>query len=62
MPEAVIVHIFERFYKGDSFVQGTGLGLAICKTIVEHFGGEIRAESEAGEGARFEVCLPIGRK
>ncbi|WP_371296279.1 ATP-binding protein [Bacteroides sp.] len=62
MSEEVIAHVFERFYKGDSFVQGTGLGLAICKTIVEHFGGEIRAESEAGEGARFEVCLPVGGK
>ena len=62
MSEEVIAHVFERFYKGDSFVQGTGLGLAICKTIVDHFGGEIRAESEVDEGARFEVCLPIGRK
>ena len=58
----MIAHVFERFYKGDSFVLGTVFGLAICKTIVEHFGGEIRAESEVGEGARFEVCLPIGRK
>ena len=62
MSEEVIAHVIERFYKGDSFVQGTGLGLAICKTIVGHFGGEIRAESEAGEGARFEVCLPVGGK
>ena len=53
-------HIFERFYKGDSFVQGTGLGLAICKTIVEHFYGEICVRSKPGEGARFDVRLPIG--
>lgn len=62
MSEEVLCHIFERFYKGDSFVQGTGLGLAICKTIVEHFNGEICAKSTPGEGARFEVKLPIGAK
>ena len=60
MSEEVLEHIFERFYKGDSFVQGTGLGLAICKTIVEHFYGEICVRSKPGEGARFDVRLPIG--
>ena len=60
MSEEVLGHIFERFYKGDSFVQGTGLGLAICKTIVEHFYGEISVRSKSGEGARFDVRLPIG--
>ena len=62
MSEEVLCHIFERFYKGDSFVQGTGLGLAICKTIVEHFNGEICAKSKLGEGARFEIKLPIEAK
>nr|WP_294612151.1 ATP-binding protein [uncultured Bacteroides sp.] len=62
MSEEVLCHIFERFYKGDSFVQGTGLGLAICKTIVEHFNGEICAKSRLGEGARFEIKLPIEAK
>lgn len=62
MSEEVLCHIFERFYKGDSFVQGTGLGLAICKTILEHFGGEICAKSKLGEGSRFEVKLPIIRE
>ena len=62
MTAEVVCHIFERFYKGDSFVQGTGLGLAICKTIVEHFNGKIRVKSKLGEGARFEVSLPIEAK
>ena len=59
MSDEVLIHIFERFYKGDSFVQGTGLGLAICKTIVQHFGGEISAQSKLGKGSRFEVLLPL---
>ena len=39
--------------------KGTGLGLAICKEIVEHYGGEIWAESETGKGSRFHFRLPV---
>jgi nitrogen fixation/metabolism regulation signal transduction histidine kinase len=38
---------------------GTGLGLAMCKRMVEHAGGEIWFESNAGEGATFFVRLPL---
>jgi PAS domain S-box-containing protein len=37
---------------------GTGLGLAIAKRIVELMGGAIRAESEPGQGSRFEFRIP----
>jgi len=42
---------------------GTGLGLMICKSIVEMMEGEIRVESNLGEGAAFTftVCLACGR-
>lgn len=59
MTEEVVSRMFERFFKGDSFVQGTGLGLAICKVIVEHFDGEISVESKVGEGTSFTVKLPV---
>ncbi len=56
--------IFERFYRvdrpGDRLVAGTGLGLAVVKTIIEHYGGEIHAESPGiGKGATFTVKLPL---
>ncbi len=55
--------IFEKFRQvGDTLTDkptGTGLGLAICKEIVEHLGGEIRVESEAGHGSRFSFTLPV---
>jgi two-component system sensor histidine kinase BaeS len=50
-------HVFDRFYKSrDS--RGMGLGLSIAKYIVEAHGGEIKAESVAGEGTTISFSLP----
>ncbi|MBT0665373.1 cache domain-containing protein [Geobacter pelophilus] len=38
---------------------GTGLGLAVSYGIVRDHGGDIYAESTAGEGATFTVVLPL---
>ncbi|HOY07568.1 MAG TPA: sensor histidine kinase [Saprospiraceae bacterium] len=55
--------IFEQFTqlqsKEQGKPQGTGLGLFITKKIVEQHNGSIRVESEPGEGALFEVKLPL---
>ena len=51
--------IFERFYKGDNFVQGTGLGLAISHTIIEHLKGTITVTSKVGEGSCFTIQHPV---
>ncbi len=40
-------------------VEGTGLGLAICKEYAELLGGRIDVFSEAEQGTRFEVRLPL---
>lgn len=49
---------FERLQNFDH-IKGLGLGLYISKQIVEAHGGEIRVESNLGEGATFRVCLPL---
>lgn len=56
--------IFERFYQVDKARpggggRGYGLGLAISKQIVETHGGTLSLISEAGEGSRFVVKLPL---
>lgn len=53
--------LFEPFARGRvRNAKGAGLGLAIVKNIVAGHGGDIRVESEPGQGAAFRVCLPSG--
>ncbi len=51
--------IFQPFYTTKPAIKGTGLGLSVCHGIVQCHGGEIRVESQPGEGASFTVVLPI---
>jgi signal transduction histidine kinase len=55
--------IFERFYRADASrdraTGGAGLGLAIARQIVLAHGGDIRIESEPGQGTKVFFTLPI---
>lgn len=52
-------HIFQPFFTTKAEVKGTGLGLSVSYGIVQKHHGEIRVESQPGEGATFTVLLPI---
>ena len=53
IPPEKLEHVFDRFYRGDdaSTIPGFGLGLSIAKILVEGMDGEIKMESEVGEGS-----------
>lgn len=50
--------LFEPFVSSKK--QGTGLGLSVSYGIIENHGGTMQlGQPKHGQGARFEVLLPI---
>ena len=52
--------IFEPYFTTKA--KGSGLGLVITRSIIEAHGGTITVFSEAGQGCRFQIALPINHK
>ncbi|MGQ9850089.1 MAG: GAF domain-containing protein [Aggregatilineaceae bacterium] len=60
IPSNMIDQVFEPFFRAhEGAVAGTGLGLTIAREIVRLHGGEIWAESTAGQGSVFSVALDV---
>jgi signal transduction histidine kinase len=63
IPAADRERVFEKFYRSGPQTTraagGTGLGLYISRELTERMGGRLRVASEAGDGARFVVELPV---
>ena len=51
--------IFNRFYKGNSFIPGTGLGMCLVKGLVELWNGTITVDSVLDEGTSITFTIPL---
>jgi signal transduction histidine kinase len=63
IPAGYQAHVFDKFFRvpDQSRGHGTGLGLAIVREIVLAHRGQIRCESQPGQGTVFHLTLPVWR-
>ncbi|WP_053181901.1 substrate-binding domain-containing protein, partial [Sunxiuqinia dokdonensis] len=62
--EKYVGRIFDRFFQAEKshHFKGTGLGLSLSKEFVEMHQGQIRLESQVGQGTTFTIILPLGKE
>ena len=51
--------IFDPFFTTKGVGEGTGLGLSISYGIIKEHQGQIAVHSQAGDGAMFNITLPL---
>lgn len=59
IPREIQSKLFEPFFTTKPAGKGTGLGLSVTYGIVRDHKGEIRIESEPGQGASFVLTFPV---
>ncbi len=58
MSAEVVARAFEPFYTTKGFGKGSGLGLSMVYGFVRQSGGNVRIESEPGQGTSIHIYLP----
>jgi signal transduction histidine kinase/DNA-binding response OmpR family regulator len=59
MSQDVAKHVFEPFFTTKEVGKGSGLGLAQVYGFMQQSGGEVRVHSRKGQGATFQLYLPL---
>ena len=63
IPAEHLEHVMEPFYRADPArsraTGGVGLGLYLCKRVAEAHGGSLTIESDASDGTRATVNIPL---
>jgi signal transduction histidine kinase len=59
IPQNIVDKIFQPFFTTKPTGQGTGLGLSLSYDIIKAHDGEIKVETNEGEGTEFMIQLPV---
>lgn len=59
MEAAVLANVFDPFFTTKPVGEGTGLGLSVVYGIARGWGGDVAVTSAPGEGAAFDVFVPL---
>ena len=59
IPQKALDKIFQPFFTTKPAGSGTGLGLSLSYDIVKAHGGEIKLETNEGEGSEFIIQLTV---
>ena len=57
--KSLVDKIFQPFFTTKPTGEGTGLGLSLSYDIIKAHGGELRVESQEGEGSLFTIEFPV---
>jgi CheY-like chemotaxis protein len=64
MSAETVAQLFQPFSQADSSTSrkygGSGLGLSISQRLIQMMGGDIRVESQPGQGSLFTFTVPLG--
>jgi signal transduction histidine kinase len=59
IPQNILTKVFQPFFTTKPTGQGTGLGLSLAYDIIKAHGGEIKIQTNEGEGSEFIIQLPV---
>ena len=59
IPQKIVDKIFQPFFTTKPTGQGTGLGLSLSYDIIKAHGGELKVDTQDGQGSCFCIKLPI---
>lgn len=59
IPKQHLSKIFDPFFTTRGQGEGSGLGLTVARRIIKKFGGDIRIESQEGNGTSCIMTLPL---